>query len=350
MMVSNRFEELMSQFEKDYNCNPLEIRYVEMKEESLRKVRFEEEDLHFERGQQENLENGFFEIPLFYEDEEDMPATRNKFFRAVMSYAKGDLIQITANIGTWNLKRHDEQHRDYPVDRKTKEARAQNENIFHLAFNHEKSCWSFLKEDMWLPRKDTLEEALSNPLFREMERTFSNLLNQTNDQRTVFVSKGLTKDGFTLLSLLEELEWYIDKVPKFWATLKLYPTRVTQHINGLTGMLYHGQSNDCLTLLEEREDEGHPNTEMERFPVLQTFDKTLQEILFVGYYVLDGIPYQNPRMMYWSRKNSTKHRIQEDFRLYEQLAVKIAKDEDTTFVFIDKIEGFMPSEPHKKKK
>src|SRR4051812_42159838 len=109
--MNQDFFDLVDLFERKYFCEDLDFRFKDIKEESKQKRRFDHEELKFEEGQSKNLENGFIELPNFYEEPMNLPISGTKFIRSRVKYYQGDLAQIVCEIGYWRLKPHDLQHR-----------------------------------------------------------------------------------------------------------------------------------------------------------------------------------------------------------------------------------------------
>jgi hypothetical protein len=322
--MNQEFKNIVKLLHRKYMCPDLSIQTYELDEEQVAKRQFDDKDLHFERYQSVNLENGFLLIPPFYEEAINLPAVGTKFIRSRVDLYCGDLAQVTVEIGYWRLKPHDIQHKDYVVTGK---------KTVGFAFFREENRWAMLNLDDWKKRKKAMDEDLSNPILRQMELDFFNHLTLTVQSREKYVTLLLEEDANLLIENLYALEWYVKNVPMLWSAFKLYPLEMYTHVVKRVNAIYDDALKDAESFLKKFEGSEVIPNEGE----MLVLDRALKPILLEGYEVIHDTVYSNVLRMYLERQQTDKFANLETLRQYQEIAFNLSKKQQDAFVWFKEV-------------
>lgn len=321
--MSNKFIEVVEGLKKKYMCPDLTIKPYEIEQEQVEKSRFDEEDLHFEKYQAENITSGLLLIPPFYEDPVNLPATGAKFIRSTVDFFCGDLAKVTAEIGFWKPKSHDMQHKDYIVTDK---------NTVYLAYWNEQERWAFLRPEEWNKRKVEMEDDLSNPILRQMELDFFALLSKAVRTKDRYVTLLFQEDAMLLIEDVERLQWHFQNVPILWAVFKLYPQEMYDRVMKRVNLIYGKPVERAKEYIKELWGSEIINRQG---PMLE-LDKLLVPVLFEGYEIVNGTVYSNVVRMYHERQQTERFTNNQTLKLYNETALEL-KDGKDGFVWFREV-------------
>lgn len=312
--MNREISDYIQMLQRKYFCKDLKFVFTDIDDEQIAKRQFDEEDLNFENEQAEHLIDGFFELPRFYEEAVNLPATGTKFIRSHVEFYCGDLAQVTAEIGYWRLKPHDLKHKDYVVTKK---------KHITLAFWKEENRWALLNPDDWNKRKHELDEDLSHPALRQMEIEFYDKLLLAAESRESYFTKHLQSDAEWLIEDLKKLKWYAKNVPMLWGAFKLYNKKMYKKTMDRVNFVYDELFDKANTYITgENDNEGY----LEVVPETHALDDALIPILFNGYEIVDDEVYSNIFRMYSERQQTNTFANLETLNDYKDTALKIYND------------------------
>ncbi|MEH6948293.1 hypothetical protein V7068_14725 [Bacillus sp. JJ634] len=362
--MSQEFFDLVQLFEERYFCDDLEFRYIDINEitetkrklhqkdeeeteilkKSTEKRRFDHEELKFEEGQKENLENGFLNIPKFYEEPVDLPLYGTKYIRSYVEYYAGDLAKVVCEIGYWRLKPNDLQHRDYVSTKK---------NAIYISYYHEEKRWSLLSKDVWEKRREELERDLDNPLLRAIESEFYDVLMKTIDNRKLYYEHELRDEAEAFVYDLKDLGWYIENVPLLWASMKLYNKEMYHKILDRMDEVYKGSLPELERYIDSYPyEDAYPNF-LPHSEESKKLENDTYLLLASGFEVVGGRVFPNLQRMYKERQETNYYANVDELNGYKEIAKllheenkkKKGKDADT-FVEFKEVKTVYDSKKH----
>lgn len=327
MSPNKEFRQEIEYLKNKYMCPDLRIVPYTMEESQLVKRRFDQDDLHYERFQ--DFSKDELLIPPFHEDEMDLPAIGSKFIRSTTNFYKGDLVQVTVEIGHWRLKYHDIRHKEYVVAAK---------NTVGFAYWKEKKRWAFLKPEDWEVRKEELEKDLENPILREAEIEFYELLQEASKARNTYVIQLTTSALLDLVKKLEEIRWYLENVPGLWAAFKLYSLPMYKLLLKRIEQLYNNVLPKALSIIENYDSEV---INWKDYKVLEEFEELIKPFLLEGYEIVEDIAYPNVIRMYTERMQTANYASVETLKQYKEIALNLyyKNKQKESFIWFNEIKS-----------
>lgn len=320
MSPNKELRQEIEHLKNKYMCPDLYIVPYHMSDSQLQKRQFDEEDLHFERLQ--NFTKNELLVPAFYQDIMDLPTVGSKFIRSTTNFYKGDLVQVTVEMGHWRLKYHDIRHKEYVTDAK---------NTVGFAYWSEQKRWALLNPKDWKKRKEELEQDLENPLLRQVELEFYYLLEEAAEARKTYVIQLTTASFLSLIAKLEELKWYLQTVPGLWAAFKLYSLPVHDLLLNRVKDLYNNALPKALKLAEEHESKV---LDWKDYELLEEFEELIKPFLLEGYEVVEDRVYPNVRRMYTERQQVDSYASVETLKQYKEIASDLFYNSGQTSSFV----------------
>ncbi|MGG0476083.1 hypothetical protein ABEY96_28280 [Priestia aryabhattai] len=314
---SDRFEELVRVLEKKYYCPKLLVVEEELNDEQKRQVHFKKEDLHLES--KEDLVKNFIKVPAYYTEDRNLPLLGNKFIRYSIDFNKGNLMKITVEKGFWKLKSHDLRFREYIVP----EPKAENRNVIYLNYWFEKERWAMLDATEWRKMHDEMEKDLSEPLLRELEIEFEDILYKAASIRYNLHKYDTIDIARDYINIIYNLFWYIDNVPRLWYIFNVYPIEMYQRIQD---RVFNIESvfNKADNFLLEKESAGEAIADIDnKTSPLHVLDLACQYFLLEGYEVIQDKAYPSLQTIFTIRKEFEKHATTQTLHDYKSIAVDL---------------------------
>lgn len=323
-----KFEDLVMELENRYRAPKLKIKEYALSNEQLGKVRFDEEDIHFEVKQ--DVSFGLLLVPSSYEESLNLPLLGNKFIRYSIDYHRGPLFQITVESGYWKLKNHDMRYKEYVVELK---------NTVHLNYWFEQKRWAFIKKEDWLKMYQDMQQDLNQPILRQLELAFADLLDTAAKVRHALSSKQLTPLAKEYISILRDLSWYIERVPKLWFIFNVYSKdmyyRILNRLNNL-----HKWLDEADAFIYEKEKNHDPIAKIdEENTPLYLLDSAAEPLLLEGYEVFNNSVTPSLQTIFTHNKPFETHANNQTLKDYETIALDISRKKKKTFVWMNEVKA-----------